>query len=662
MASSGPVRAVSVVALWVWIVAGGGRALAAADGGVPDSAADGGAADGGGVPDGAPSSAPAEREPTPEELEKMAVEQVIQVDDVAPPREPFAPDTTTRLSGKQLAERGVTTLAQALLQIPEVSIRPGGRGDQRIQVRGGRKGSVLLVLDGVPINEAYYGTFDPSSIPVTDIAEIRVSLSAASPLDGPGGPAGVIEIVTVSPRGPRRLAATAIGSTAPGFVGGATLRQPLGDEWGLRLSAGSQADYRGLELIGLDGVTRKIDQSSRFFHGAGAVGGEVGKLRLFSQLIASRRVFLVPPSDSPGAQVQVIDGETMIAGQARAELEAAGFLLGLAGYGQWVDRKIKRYADATLATFAGDELVTANSAGVRMRVTRAVGTALDLIGLVALHTERATDIDDLQMKSGGSTHLTQWSAGAEWKPGSGLSAVLAAGVAVPLTEQDSPWPEAKLTVRWKPTGELEVALVGARKGRVPTLRERYGRLEGNRTIRPEMVSAGELGLRARPVSLVELSVNGYVRRVDGFIRFNDARTQQVNYADFMTSGLESRLIVGVEEPVSCTGMYQLTHVDALTGGAEPLENVPTHRVDVWLAGHYHDRAGAWLTARWLGERTDGGTKLGSYVDTEVAAWVRIVPAWRATARVTNALGDRWQDRADTPSLGRTAFVGLDGAW
>ncbi len=660
MASSGLVRVAAVVALGVWIVATAGRARAATDGGVaegtPDAAgvADGGAPDGG-VP-------PVEREPTAEELEKLAVEQVIQVEDVAPPREPFAPDTTTRLSGKQLAERGVTTLAQALQQIPEVSIRPGGRGDQRIQVRGGRKGSVLLVLDGVPINEAYYGTFDPSSIPVTDIAEIRVSLSAASPLDGPGGPAGVIEIVTVNPRGPRRIAATAIGSTAPGFLGGATLRLPLGDEWGLRLSAGSQADFRGLELIGLDGGTRKIDQSSRFFHGAGAVGGEVGKLRLFSQVIASRRVFLVPPSDSPGSQVQVVDGETMIAGQARAELEAAGFLVGVSGYGQWVDRRIKRFADAALATFGGEELVSANSAGVRARLTRAIGQGLDLVGLAALHTERATDVDDLQMKSGGSTYLTQWSAGAEWKPGAGLRGVLAAGLAVPLTAGDSPWPEAKLTVRWKPFEELELSLVGARKGRVPTLRERYGRLEGNRAIRPEMVTAAELGLRARPVTLVEVSANGYLRRTDGFIRFNDARTQQVNYADFLTSGLESRMTIGLGQPVSLTGMYQLTRVDTLTGGAEPLENVPSHRVDVWLDGHLGERAGAWLTARWLGERTDGGTKLPAYVDTEGAAWVRIVPALRATARVTNALGDRWRDRADTPSLGRTAYLGLDGVW
>ncbi len=639
-------RVVSVVVFGVWILAPLGVAWAGADGGVPvDGAVD-----------------PSQRDPTPEELETLAGEQVVSVEDVAPPREPFAPDTTTRLSGKQLAERGVTTLAQALLQIPEVSIRPGNRGDQRVQVRGGRKGSVLLLLDGVPINEAYYGTFDPSSIPVTDIAEIRVSLSTASPLDGPGGPAGVVEIVTLHPRGPQRIGATLIGSTAPGLLGAATLRLPLGEAWGVRLSAGAQGDSRGLELIDLMGASHKIDQASRFLHGAGALGAEIGKLRLFSQVIAAQRVFLVPPGDTPGSLVQVVDGETMIAGQARAELDHDGFLIGVSGYAQWVKRRTKRYADAALAMFSDAELVSADAVGLRARVTRGIGRDLDLVGLVAFHTEGATDIDALAMKSGGSTYLTQWSAGAEWKPGAGLSGVLAAGVAVPLTEHDAPWPEAKLTLRWKPGEELDLVLVGGRKGRVPTLRERYARLEGNPAIRPEMVTSGELGLRARPVRLVELFANGYVRRVDGFIRFDAAGTQQVNYADFLTSGLESRLTVGMEQPVSLTGMYQFTRVDPLTGGADPLDNVPQHRVDAWLDGHYRDRTGAWVTVRWIGERTDGGTTLASYVDTEGAAWLRIVPSLRATARVTNALDGRWLDRRDTANLGRTAYLGLDGVW
>ncbi len=118
----------------------------------------------------------------------------------------------------------------------------------------------------------------------------------------------------------------------------------------------------------------------------------------------------------------------------------------------------------------------------------------------------------------------------------------------------------------------------------------------------------------------------------------------------------------MEQPLSLTGMYQFTRVDTLTGGADPLDNVPQHRVDAWLDGHCQDRTGAWVTVRWIGERTDGGTTLAPYVDTEGAAWLRIVPSLRATARVTNALDGRWLDRRDTANLGRTAYLGLDGVW
>ena len=36
-------------------------------------------------------------------------------------------------------------------------------------LRGARKGAVKVIIDGIPVDEPYYGTFDLSSIPVTDI-------------------------------------------------------------------------------------------------------------------------------------------------------------------------------------------------------------------------------------------------------------------------------------------------------------------------------------------------------------------------------------------------------------------------------------------------------------------------------------------------------------
>jgi outer membrane cobalamin receptor len=56
----------------------------------------------------------------------------------------------------------------------------------------------VLLQDGVPLNSGYDGQFDPASIPASNIAEIKVTRGGSSVLYGPGGNAGVIEIVTKS--------------------------------------------------------------------------------------------------------------------------------------------------------------------------------------------------------------------------------------------------------------------------------------------------------------------------------------------------------------------------------------------------------------------------------------------------------------------------------
>src|SRR5213075_2198937 len=93
-------------------------------------------------------------------------------------------------------ERGATDLATALALIPEITVRDAGRGGFNIDIRGGRKGAVSILVDGVSVTDPYYGTFDVSTIPITDIVQIRVSTTPKSPIDGIGGPGVVIEVIT----------------------------------------------------------------------------------------------------------------------------------------------------------------------------------------------------------------------------------------------------------------------------------------------------------------------------------------------------------------------------------------------------------------------------------------------------------------------------------
>ena len=148
------------------------------------------------APDGATTLEPPPPEGlTDEELKKLADGDVIEIFDERPDK-PFDRDTEVRLTGEQLAARGATDLATALALIPDVAVRDAGRGGFNIDIRGARKGAVSVLIDGVLVTDPYYGTFDVSTIPITDIVQIRVATTPQSPIDGPGGPGGVIEVLT----------------------------------------------------------------------------------------------------------------------------------------------------------------------------------------------------------------------------------------------------------------------------------------------------------------------------------------------------------------------------------------------------------------------------------------------------------------------------------
>lgn len=104
--------------------------------------------------------------------------------------------TTHIVTAAQIEERGARTLDQALYLVPGVQVRVGGDGTPRIDIRGFRTRHVRLLLNGTPFNASYDGQFDPALISVENIAEIRVTTGGGSTLYGPGGNAGVINIIT----------------------------------------------------------------------------------------------------------------------------------------------------------------------------------------------------------------------------------------------------------------------------------------------------------------------------------------------------------------------------------------------------------------------------------------------------------------------------------
>jgi outer membrane receptor protein involved in Fe transport len=107
-----------------------------------------------------------------------------------------AAGTVHRITAEQIRQQGARTLDEALQLIPGIIVREGPEGTPRIDIRGFRTRHVQLFINGIPIRETFDDQFDPTTIPVSYIAEIKVTTGGGSVLYGQGGNGGSIDIIT----------------------------------------------------------------------------------------------------------------------------------------------------------------------------------------------------------------------------------------------------------------------------------------------------------------------------------------------------------------------------------------------------------------------------------------------------------------------------------
>ncbi len=107
-----------------------------------------------------------------------------------------AAETVHVITADEIKKSSARTLDEAINLLSDVNVQVGADGVPRVEIRGFRTRHVLLLLDGIPMNSSFDQQFDPSLIPVDNIAKIKVTAGASSVLYGSGGLGGVINIIT----------------------------------------------------------------------------------------------------------------------------------------------------------------------------------------------------------------------------------------------------------------------------------------------------------------------------------------------------------------------------------------------------------------------------------------------------------------------------------
>ncbi len=167
------------------------------------------------------------------------------------------PAAITVLTRADIEERGYQSLAEALATVPGMNmVQGGGLGQQAsVFIRGTASRHVLVLLDGVPVNDASEpnGAFNFGNELLADIERIEVVRGPGSSLYGSGAIGGVINLVTR--RAPAGVPVQVFGDLAGGSQG--TARGALG-------AAGSLGGWnylvvgQGLTTQGSDATPRRI--------------------------------------------------------------------------------------------------------------------------------------------------------------------------------------------------------------------------------------------------------------------------------------------------------------------------------------------------------------------------------------------------------------------
>lgn len=134
------------------------------------------------------------------------------------------------LSRNEIGDRQLLTVSTALDALPGVAIdhAAGPRNEAQARIRGfSTRGQVPFYLDGIPIYIPYDGYVDLNRFLASDYSEVQVSKGYSSPLMGPNGLAGSINLITKEPQ--KKLETEALLGTGSGGMLLSSVR--LGSRW-----------------------------------------------------------------------------------------------------------------------------------------------------------------------------------------------------------------------------------------------------------------------------------------------------------------------------------------------------------------------------------------------------------------------------------------------
>ena len=602
---------------------------------------------------------------TEADLEMLSKGEAIEIYEERPDK-PFDHDTEVRLTGEQLAARGATDLGTALALLPDVTVRDAGRGGTNLDVRGARKGSVSIFVDGVLVSDPYYGTFDVSSIPITDIVQIRVATGPQSPIDGAGGNGAVIEVLTRDAIGPQLVIARFTGDTLPSAGVTATARVALSPTWGLRVSGSGNASFHAFTL---PDAMPDLPGQSHYATGAARLEYRNDDTRIAIDGYIDERHYLSPPSDDePSQQILLVDREATKRASVKIDQKEGAWQLQGEGWLYHLYRRSLFFGDDEISvpTEASLEDLTAFRTGAMVLATRPLGKEWRVAMSGWIDYDRSDVKDLVGDETKASTTLVELAADAQYEHKT-IKLDGSAGVAIPFVYLGAnPWPEGKLTAKWRPNyGSFELDAIVGRKGRIPSLRERFDPLTGNPSLGPEMIDDFELRAIEQLTERLRIEFGPFYKYQTGTVRSSpnpadDGRL--INLGVLQLYGFDVLGRVTVEKHVEVGGAWSNIRATSDVDPTDPLDRLPHNKVEGWVQVTPDPHLSLIGRAMYFGESLDQNVPLPGYTTLELTATAPIDKTWLAVVKCDDALNVAPEIRAGYHTVGRVVSFVLQGTW
>jgi outer membrane cobalamin receptor len=102
------------------------------------------------------------------------------------------------LSSEQIKNGSARTLGELLVQIPGIEIieEGTGGGQKRISIRGSNPNQVLVLLDGIPLNDPITGEADLNLVPLSIVEDVTIHKGGNAAQSGSGSMGGQVDIKT----------------------------------------------------------------------------------------------------------------------------------------------------------------------------------------------------------------------------------------------------------------------------------------------------------------------------------------------------------------------------------------------------------------------------------------------------------------------------------